>query len=87
MTSWKHNGIIKNQFFEMVNYICEVDSVHETFVIESTCKMYMEEHHAIPMKNQGNFFVNPDVYANIVCLCPICHRTLHYGLGSDKVGI
>ncbi len=21
-----------------------------------------------------------DVYANIICLCPICHRLLHYGL-------
>lgn len=41
-------------------------------------------HHAIPIKEQGHFDVSLDVYANIICLCPICHRLLHYGVNEDK---
>ena len=26
-----------------------------------------------------------DVYANIVCLCPICHKLLHFGQEKDKI--
>ena len=84
VASWKRNGIIKKQSIEMANYTCEVDSAHDTFIAESTHKRYMEGHHVIPMKNQGGFSVSLDVYANIVCLCPVCHRLLHYGLKSDK---
>lgn len=44
----------------------------------------MEGHHLIPMKKQSEFDVSLDVYANIICLCPICHRLLHYGITSEK---
>ncbi len=84
VTSWKRNSIIKNQSIEMANYMCEINSSHETFIAESTQKQYMEGHHVIPLKNQGKFSVSLDVYANIVCLCPICHRLLHHGLQEDK---
>lgn len=33
---------------------------------------------------QDKFKSSIDVYANIICLCPICHRQLHYGLCEDK---
>ena len=84
VTTWRRNGIIKKQSIEMANYTCEVNSSHETFIAESTHKKYMEGHHAIPMKLQDSFSVSLDVYANIVCLCPVCHRLLHYGLRNDK---
>jgi len=76
---WKRNGIIKRQAIEIANNKCEVDSKHITFLAESTMKPYMEGHHAVPMKEQRRFNVSLDVYANIVCLCPTCHRLLHYG--------
>ena len=44
----------------------------------------MEGHHAIPMKAQNSFKTSLDVYANVVCLCPICHRMLHYGIVDEK---
>ena len=44
----------------------------------------MEAHHALPMKLQDRFDRSLDVYANVVCLCPICHRLLHYGIESEK---
>lgn len=44
----------------------------------------MEGHHIIPMKKQESFNTSLDVYANIVCLCPTCHRLLHFGRERDK---
>ena len=45
----------------------------------------MEGHHAIPMRYQGKFGKSLDVYANVICLCPICHRLLHYGRDEQKI--
>ena len=81
---WRRNGIIKNQSIEMAHYLCEIDSKHRTFTSASTGYQYMEGHHAIPLKRQNQFRVNLDVYANIVCLCPTCHRLLHYGVNPEK---
>jgi 5-methylcytosine-specific restriction protein A len=39
----------------------------------------MEAHHLIPLSTQDYFEYSLDVDANIVCLCPTCHRKLHYG--------
>lgn len=83
-TEWRRNGIIKKQAIEIAQYKCEVDPGHVTFIAAATMKPFMEGHHAVPMKAQGMFNVSLDVYANIVCLCPICHRLLHYGEQSQK---
>ena len=42
------------------------------------------KHHLIPMRFQHDFECSIDVYANIVCLCPLCHRQIHYGTDSDR---
>lgn len=81
---WKRSSIIKTQSIKAASYKCEIDNGHATFVAKSTGEQYMEGHHAIPMKLQDNFDVSLDVYANIVCLCPICHRLLHYGEDEAK---
>ena len=47
----------------------------------------MESHHAIPMRQQPRFDNSLDVYANLVCLCPMCHRRIHYGIKSDRTGM
>ena len=39
----------------------------------------MEAHHLIPLNAQDDFDNSLDVDANIVCLCPNCHRKLHFG--------
>jgi len=44
----------------------------------------MEGNHAVSMKYQDKFDHSLDVYANVVCLCPICHRLLHYGVETEK---
>ena len=81
---WKRNEIVKKQSIEMAHNLCEINSQHVTFTAASSGKQYMEGHHAIPIKKQSYFNVSLDVYANIICLCPICHRLLHYGVIDEK---
>ena len=84
---WRRSGILRTQAIELAGYSCEIDSSHKTFISGSTYKPYMEGHHALPMNAQEHFPVSLDVYANIICLCPICHRQIHYGLRDDKVNM
>ena len=84
LTSWKRNQILISQAIDGANYTCEHKSEHITFTSKATGKPFMEGHHLIPLKYQSEFNSGIDVYANIVCLCPICHRLLHYGIQSEK---
>lgn len=81
---WKRSGIIKTQVLELAEYKCEINANHESFIAERNKKPYMEGHHAIPMRFQARFKHSLDVYANIVCLCPLCHRKIHYGISDDR---
>ena len=83
--SWKQNQIIKSQAIIGANFICENNGEHQTFISKATGKPYMEGHHLIPIRFQTEFTTSIDVYANIVCLCPNCHRLLHFGTDRDKV--
>ena len=76
--------IIKTQAIKSASYLCEIDAGHKTFIAKNTGNPYMEGHHAIPMMRQRQFDSSLDVYANVVCLCPVCRRLLHYGLDSEK---
>jgi len=70
-------------------YRCVADNSHITF---NTAKgdQYMEGHHLIPCtysnaqyfwKTKGR---NIDCAENIVCLCPTCHRKIHFGSSDEK---
>ena len=83
-SAWKRSNILRLQALTFADFSCEINKNHETFIAESNNKPYMESHHAIPMKLQGTFEHSLDVYANIICLCPVCHRKIHYGLKSEK---
>lgn len=83
-TIWKRSNILRVQVINNADYLCEIDAKHETFISGNSGKPYMEGHHAIPMRYQGAFDRSLDVYANIVCLCPLCHRKIHYGIRADK---
>jgi 5-methylcytosine-specific restriction protein A len=82
--TWRRSGIMRTQVIEFAGYNCEINKDHKSFVAEKNKKPYMEGHHVIPMKLQSNFDKSLDVYANIICLCPICHRKIHYGLKEDR---
>lgn len=81
---YTRNQIITAHAIEAADYQCESHTEHSTFTSASTNRPFMEGHHLIPMKMQNTFDVSLDVYANIICLCPICHRLLHYGITSEK---
>ena len=84
---WSRSNILREQALTFAGYACEIDKSHESFVAEKTNKAYMEGHHAIPMNNQPRFDQSLDVYANIVCLCPVCHRRIHHGIKSDRINM
>jgi|GEM_PF-618156 len=69
---------------DFASYICEYDNKHVTFVNNFDNNPYIEAHHLIPMATQGLFEYNIDFADNIICLCPNCHRRIHYGVISDK---
>lgn len=85
--SWSRSSIIKVQAIESAGYQCEINPAHITFTAKSTNHLYMEGHHALPMKFQDEFTNSLDVYANVVCLCPVCHRLLHYGIEREKKNV
>lgn len=69
---------------EMANhYQCEVNPDHKTFIVATSDHQYCEGHHLIPLAQQRNFDYSLDCFANIVVLCPTCHRMFHYGRTCD----
>ena len=83
-TVWKRSNILRTQAIQFANNKCELDCTHLSFIAEKDHKPYMEGHHALPMKLQDRFDHSLDVYANIVCLCPLCHKRIHYGLKTER---
>lgn len=77
---WVRSPIVKQHVIKISNYKCEIDETHITFTSRTWDKPYMEAHHLIPMNKQKKFKSSLDVYANVVCLCPLCHRFLHHGV-------
>ncbi len=84
--TWIRNKIIVQQAIRSVDFNCEYNYQHKTFTSNVTKKNYVEGHHLIPMKHQNEFSaISLDVYANIVSLCPNCHRLLHHGVKKEKI--
>jgi 5-methylcytosine-specific restriction protein A len=76
--------IMVRQVFQATNYHCEIDQNHATFISQSLQNQYVEGHHLIPLEVQDEIDTSLDVYANIIALCPTCHRFLHFGLKDEK---
>ncbi|WP_148293046.1 MrcB family domain-containing protein [Comamonas sp. B-9] len=66
------------------NFQCEVESGHRTFTSKAKRRQYIEAHHLIPISVQDEFEYSLDVSANVVGLCPLCHKLLHLGMPADK---
>lgn len=81
---WKRSGILRTQTIEYAGYQCDIDHSHKTFTAESTGKQYMEAHHIIPLQHQDKFKNSLDVYANLISICPICHRKVHFGVREER---
>lgn len=77
------SNIIRNHVIECSDHKCEYDNSHISFIQEKNRQQYVEAHHIIPLKYQYKFENSLDVYANVISLCPNCHRRIHYGLNND----
>ncbi|MDY0287644.1 MAG: HNH endonuclease [Sphaerochaeta sp.] len=77
-------SIIKDQVMHAAHFLCECDSTHASFTSKSTLLRYVEGHHLIPLQQQDLFPYSLDVYANVVSLCPNCHRLLHLAIRTEK---
>lgn len=81
---WRRNPKVARKSLEIANYTCEIDPDHEQFISKFTRENYVEAHHIIPMEYQGEFDNNLDTYANVVSLCMVCHKRLHFDSFKEK---
>lgn len=63
----------------LANYQCEIDNSHITFISKVSKMNYVEAHHLIPISVSNDFLFSLDIEANVVALCPNCHRKIHHG--------
>ncbi len=80
----KRRSIIKDQVIHASRFSCECDLAHTSFTSKATLRRYVEGHHLIPLQRQALFPYSLDVYANVVSLCPNCHRLLHLAIKAEK---
>jgi 5-methylcytosine-specific restriction protein A len=82
--SERRDRIIVNQVLIASNYECEINKTHKSFISKNTHQEFMEAHHLIPLNMQKEVSNSLDVYSNLICLCPNCHKLLHFGMKEDK---
>lgn len=82
--SYQRNPTVAANALDKADFKCEILSSHKTFVSNAKSLPYVEAHHLIPISMQGKFTASLDVIANVVALCPMCHKLLHHGRASDK---
>lgn len=80
---------LAKQVLHNSGYKCAVCADHKTFHTKDGVQ-YMEGHHLIPCTPSNakefwdRFGANIDCIENIVCICPNCHRRIHFGSDADK---
>jgi len=84
LTRNNRRTIIKDQVIHAAHFSCECDTAHTSFTSKATLENYVEGHHIIPLQQQDLFAYNLDIYANVVSLCPNCHRLLHLAIKREK---
>ncbi|NQX97163.1 MAG: HNH endonuclease [Flavobacteriales bacterium] len=72
--------------FRAADYKCQFNKDHRTFISGATKKPYIEAHHLVPVSLNGTdeFEYELDVVENIIPLCPMCHRAIHFGDTGTK---
>jgi len=83
-SGYQRNPDVAAEAVRLADFKCEIDARHQTFISDVKDKPYVEAHHLIPFGNQGSYPFSLDVTANIIALCPNCHRRLHHGKAADK---
>lgn len=81
---WSRNPKTASEAVAVADYICELDNQHKHFISKFNGMNYVEAHHLIPMQYQDQFEDSLDIHANIVSICLVCHKKIHFGLFEDK---
>jgi 5-methylcytosine-specific restriction enzyme A len=81
---WTRNPRYASDVVVDAEYLCEYSIDHVHFKSKYSQKNYVEAHHLIPMKYQELYDNSLDIYSNIVSLCMVCHKILHFGMFVDK---
>ncbi|MEH7254292.1 hypothetical protein V7111_19400 [Neobacillus niacini] len=81
---WNRNPRYASESVANADYLCEFDNQHKHFISKFNQKNYVEAHHLIPMQYQEWFENSLDIHANIVSICLVCHKKIHFGLFEDK---
>ncbi len=68
------NPYVVEQAKRLANGICHDCGNLAPFVKKGTNEPFLEVHHRVPLSQGGE-----DTIANVVALCPNCHRQRHYG--------
>lgn len=79
--SYPRRSYVSAEAIKEGGYGCHIDRSHQTFTSKASKQQYVESHHIVPMSLQKQFENELDQTANIIALCPNCHRLVH--LGSD----
>ena len=79
VSAYPRNAQVVFNALHSAEYKCELDCNTELFLRKNSQLNYTEGHHLIPLCYQNDFEYSLDVEANVVSLCPNCHRHLHYG--------
>ncbi len=85
LTAYKRRHEVVANVLAAADYKCEANCTCELFLRKDRIHTYTEAHHLIPLCYQSSFKNSLDVEANVISLCPYCHRLLHYGADSQKV--
>ena len=81
---WSRNPKYASEAVASADYLCEFDHQHKHFISKFNGKNYVEAHHLIPMQYQDQFDCSLDIHANIVSICLVCHKKIHFGLFEEK---
>lgn len=84
VTRHKRSAALAAREIQKAHHTCQFDSEHKTFRAGSTGSDYVEVHHLVPVAASAEFENSLDVSANLVVLCPLCHRAIHYGDRETK---
>ncbi|GEM_PF-901949 len=84
---YQRNPRVSKKAIVLAEFKCEFKSNHLFFNSSVTEKNYVEAHHLVPMEFQDQFEYSLDVEANIVSLCPLCHKRIHHAIFKEKIDL
>jgi 5-methylcytosine-specific restriction protein A len=75
----KRDASLAAKSIKNARHQCQYDTNHQSFISGSSGKPFVEVHHLVPISRSEDFEHSLDVPANLIVLCPNCHRAIHYG--------